>query len=190
MIAFVDHQIGRLDVAVHDLLFVRVVQAPQHLNCIAGGFFVRQASFLAQDPRQGRTVDELHGQVVFVSYLEKLPDLGDIRMIELRLRLGFLAEPLQHARVIGHLRPQTLERHFAVQLRVHRVVHRAHPTLAEGMVDLVIFDVPAHSDATDISDVAPLGGFATARLNFIKSYRLIAVLILRPFPLIWLVTLP
>jgi hypothetical protein len=187
-VALVDHQVGRLDVAVHDLLLVRVIESVQSLNRIAGGLVVSQPSLLVQHLRQGRAIDVLHRQVMFVAQLKKLPYLRDVRMIQLGLRLRFLTEPLEHARVVRHLRPQTLQRHFAMQLLIHRVVHRSHPALAERMVNLVVFDVPAHSDRI-VLRAAPLGGCAIARSNIRESSSLVAATAVRPCSPIWSVTL-
>ena len=136
-----DHQVGGLYIAVHDTLFVGVIQSPQRLDSIGAGFLEGQAPLLAHDPCQGWAIDELHGHVVLGSHLEKLPNLRDIRVID-------------YSGVIGNLGPQTLKRHLAVQLYVNRVIHRPHSAFTQAMVDLVVLDDRVHSAEIRISRVA------------------------------------
>jgi hypothetical protein len=78
--------------------------------------------------------------------LKVLVKVSDLGVVELCLGLRFVPKPFRHAGLAGHVVTQALERHLAAQLDLNGVENSSHAPFAQDMVDLVVFDDPAHSD--------------------------------------------
>ena len=70
------------------------------------------------------------------AFLEAV-DLRDVRMVQRRKRLGFAPKALQPIGIPRELVAEDLQRDVAMEPRVTRAIHLAHPTCAERRDNLV-----------------------------------------------------
>ena len=135
------HDVGRLDVAMHDAALVAELQAGQQVLHDADRVGEREALLLVEQRLQRRAVDELHhdvGEVVGLAVVEHADDVG-MRQPSGGLRLA--AEPRQRLLgfrigVVGQL--DGLDRHAARDDRIPALVHDAHRAAAKRPLDLVL----------------------------------------------------
>ena len=111
---FVEQQVLRLDVAMDDAVGVRVLQR------LADRRHDGQRLLRSETPglhrlAQVHAVDEFHEQVVKPAGLAEVMDRHDVRMAQLRERLGFAGESFGKCRVVAALGRQQLERHHTVE---------------------------------------------------------------------------
>ena len=139
MAPFVDENICRLDVPVHDSLGMRRVQRLGDLRC-----YRQQQSQIKRLPRnavpQCRPVDELHrneGAAVRLSYFI---DRADVRVIQRRGRLRFALKPGKRLGISGHLVRQKFQRYKPAEFRVLGFINDAHATAAEFLHNAVVGD--------------------------------------------------
>ena len=120
------------EITVHDALLVGVLQS---LADLAGdgddALEVRGPALV-----QALPFDQLHHDVGCAIYLPRVIDRHDVGVVELGDGLGLVQQALSALgpQVVGR---NDLDRDVAVEHRVMRPVHRAHPTLAELGVDAV-----------------------------------------------------
>ena len=82
--------------------------------------------------RQILTLDQFHHQRPDAAVFFEAVDVGDVRVVQRRERLGFAGEPGQPFGVAGEAVGQHLQRDVAVELRVARPVDLAHAAGAKG----------------------------------------------------------
>ena len=132
-----DHDVRRLDVAVHDAGGVRGGQRERRL--------LRHVERVGEPhPPLAQLLPERHAVNVFggdegcVVLETDLVDGEDVRVVQRRGGVRFLLEPVEPLRVRRVLRRQQLERDAAAQPRIVRQVHLAHPTNSESLLDAVM----------------------------------------------------
>ncbi len=80
---------------------------------------------------EGRPVDELHGVIVDPALAADRVDRDDVRMVQVRGRLGLDAEPGYLLRVDGGGEREDLQRDATAQRVLFGLVDDAHPAAAE-----------------------------------------------------------
>ena len=93
--------------------------------------------FSVQRFRQRLALDALHDDERGALDLLERVDRRDIRVVELRRRLGLPPEHLQPLGVVRDRLREHFDRDLAVQLGVAREINLAHSTLADGRENLV-----------------------------------------------------
>jgi hypothetical protein len=136
----VDHEIGRLDVAVDDARLVREVER------------VEQLQHEAEDRRQVERVlgvevvlellalDVLHHDVRELAFGAEVVHLHDMGMVEPRHGAHFALEAhgiVARGRLVDRARQDGLDRDPAVEARVQSVVDQSHGAFPEHPLDLV-----------------------------------------------------
>ncbi len=131
-----DHDVGRLEVAVDEALFVGVLQAGGDLGEQPGGAGGAQRAVSRDDAVEVPAGDVLHGDVVGAVIDAGLVGEGDVRVIDLAADLHFAPKPGQHA-AFGLARRQHLEGDEPAVPFVAGEVNDAHAALADGGEHLI-----------------------------------------------------
>ena len=132
-------QVAGLDVAVDDLVAVRVgepaARLGEDLDRLVGG----QRAALAQDLRARLPVDVLHDDEVAVRLVvePEVEDLDDVGVHEPGGGQRLALEARHEARVVGQVLGQQLDRHVALQPRVERQLDGGHAADAEAALEPV-----------------------------------------------------
>ena len=140
-----DEQVGWLDVAVRDALFVRRREA--------GGDLPAEVDRLGRGQRPGReprrerlAFQELGDEVRRAVVRAEIEDREDVRMIERARRVRLAHEALQPVGVSGEGRGQHFDRDVTIEARVPGPVDLAHAPVAERRDDLVGAEPGAGTD--------------------------------------------
>ena len=131
------HQIRRLDVAVHNRALVRVVQAVGDLREDRQIPRERHVDALPHEVGQRHAVEQLHHDVDVAGVFLQLVDRDDVGVIQAGGRARFDVETLAAFFAVDHRRDHLLERDGPIEHRIVGLVDQAHPALAEGRDDLV-----------------------------------------------------
>src|SRR4051812_15179585 len=128
--------VRRLQIAMNDALLVSGGERLGNLPRDGQRFGQRQ--WASRDPiRQRGALDELHHERVRVAGVFKAVDGGDVRVIDRGEQLRLAVESGQLQRVGGAECRQHLDRDVAAKLRVPRAIDLAHPTGADGLLNVV-----------------------------------------------------
>ncbi len=131
-----DHRIGRLQVAVDDPLAVRRLEGRGDLGsepqCLIEGQQPSGEAFC-----KGLPLEQFHHEVLDAVLIPDIVERADVRMRELRDRLGLPLEPLPHVGRGG----QALREHFyrdgTLETGVPRPVDFSHPSGPDGRENFV-----------------------------------------------------
>lgn len=127
MLAVRQQDIGRLEIAVHDVIQMGVVHAAGHEFDQSGGRFARLR--LAVQPGLQRSArDEFQRQIDALLMFEHFVDLDDVRMLQAAERLGFGTRPRGFP---PPRRAQAFERHHPIQGNLSSLVDDAHAAAAQ-----------------------------------------------------------
>ena len=133
----VRHDVGRLQIAMHDAEIVRELQRRAERR--HDRLHVREAhpSLGGDLLLDGGTVEQLHHQkrMVVVVHVE-VEDRDDVRMAQPRAGAAFAEKAIARARS-AVLAADDLDRDFVAKERPPRPIDRAHPTLGQERQDLV-----------------------------------------------------
>ena len=136
-----EHDVGRLDVAVHDALLVAVGQRGEHAVGDLHRALGHQPVAGGEQLAQRRALDVLHhdvGHRVAVELvLAGVVDGDDRRVVQRGGGLGLAAEPGLERRVAGQVRAQHLDGDGASQPGVMAEVDLGHAPASEQLADLV-----------------------------------------------------
>ena len=137
----VDHHVGRLDVAVHDPLAVRIGQRLGDACDDAQHHRHRQQLRLLRVALQVVAFQELHRDVGEVLVLAGIEDRHDVAMLQSPRRLGLAEETFARLGEFGAVellrQRHRLDRHLAADLRIVAEIHRTHRTAPELSIDAV-----------------------------------------------------
>ena len=127
-----DLHICRFQIPVDDAPFVRRLERLRDLSGDWQGLVQRQRTF-GNTVGQRRPFDEFQHERTFLDPV----DLRNVGMIERGKQLGFTLKPRQPFRIVRERIGQDLDRDVALQPRITRAIHLAHPARADGGQDLV-----------------------------------------------------
>ncbi len=131
MAALVEQDVVRLDVAVHDVVAVRVGQRVGHLPRDARRVADRELLLRVEELAQRRAVDAAHDDVKDLLLPADLVDRHDVRMLEARDRLRFVQEALGDVVRRRELHVQHFHRDVAVQRVVVGAEHGREAPLTQ-----------------------------------------------------------
>ena len=137
-----DHQVFRLEVAVHD---ARLMGLREPVGD-RGGHLQRAPRLHRpglQNLSQGLPLDELHAEIGLGLRLPEVVDGDDGRMVERRRCACLELEAAQPVGVVGQLRGQQLQRDVTIELCVAREIDFSHPARTEEGAN----DVPSETRA-------------------------------------------
>ncbi len=140
----VEHDVRRLDVAVHDTGVVREVERIAQLAHDVRRDVQLEAFLAVEEALQFLAADELHDQVGEVAFLAEVVDLHDIGVAQPRGGLRLADESrrvVPRSLVVDGIPADRLDCHPALQLRVESLIDDAHRTLAEHALE----GIPAES---------------------------------------------
>ena len=127
---FRQHEIGRLDVAMHKALFVSILQSTGDLTngktCVGD----IQAAVFSQYRCQVLAFDEFHGQIVLAIVITGIKRLHDVWMIELPKDRHFAIESCNGTLVTNHTRRQNFQRHRPLHSLVDCLIDSPHSSLS------------------------------------------------------------
>ena len=140
-----DHDVRRLQIAVHDALPMGALERSRDLFADRQDLVERQTSAL--DPaRQRLSLDELHDQVVGLLIVADVVERADVRIVQCRDGARFALEARPRLRIGGERRRQPLDRDRAVEPRVAPAIHLAHAARAEQTGELIGTEARARGD--------------------------------------------
>ena len=133
----VDAHVRRLDVAVNYSALVRVSQRTRDLGDDAHDIVHGQRS-LACEPVANRTAgDALHREIEQILTLPDEVQRNDVRMRELRDRLGLAAKPVENRLRRDQLGRQHLHGEIALEREISHEKHHREAAFAERAADLI-----------------------------------------------------
>jgi len=97
--------------------------------------------------RQILALDELHHDRAHTATLFEAVDVRDVRVIDGRQRLRFAIEPREPVGVARERIGQDLQRNIAIELRISRAEHLAHPANTDARDDFVDAEARARSQS-------------------------------------------
>jgi hypothetical protein len=129
--AYVDHDVARLHVAVHDTMLVRVLQRTAHLMEQRLDNMERQRTGLLQYRLKLATFDVLHHEEVESTCLLRRVNRHNVGMLQPGNESGLLHEALDHGRIRHERRRHDLDGHLLVERDVVGQVHRSHAPMPQ-----------------------------------------------------------
>ncbi len=137
----IDHDVGRLQIAVHHTGFVRGGKTGRDLSRDPERARHRELAFALEDRRQIGARDVGHRDVLDASEFAHVVNADDVPVRDLagqqQLALEAAMQLFGRPRLRGGFRPNDLEGDRHGQLLIPRVVHLAHSARAEQLDDLI-----------------------------------------------------
>ena len=134
------HDVGGLDIAVHDTAVVTELQPGEQIIHDPLDVRHREPLVIVQGDLQRRSIDEFHDDVGDISGFAVVVDRHDVGMREPSGRLRLAPEPRDLLNGLGvgvGGQVDRLDRDTAGDRRIPAIVHRAHGTFAERAPNLV-----------------------------------------------------
>src|SRR5437773_2656522 len=111
VLVFIEENVVRLDVAVHQSASVGVIESRRDLGRDAGGSFRRKRAMPANAITQRAARQVWHHQENVVLNHSEIDDLADVRVHQLRRGFRFPLEPLPHLVLAREVRMKNLDYH-------------------------------------------------------------------------------
>ena len=146
----VDHDVARLHVAMDDPALVGGVEGPGRLRGDPCRLARRQRPAPFDDRGEVLAVDQLHDDERPGGVMPVVVDRDDVRVVQRRRGLGFVAEPRAEVGVATVLRAEDLDGDVTVELVVVAAIDPGHPALAEQLRE----PVAAAEDRPDLRQVS------------------------------------
>jgi len=128
-----EHDVFRLNVAVHNSLLVRGAKS---LGALGGNLKkFSQGHRPGETPPQGFSLHELHYQESFAVVFDYVVERGHMRICKAGNPLSLLLEAAPATRVVAQAGSQALERDGAFQFCIFRAVNFAHPAFTQAVGD-------------------------------------------------------
>jgi hypothetical protein len=140
----IDQDVGRLDIAMSDPLFVRRLQSLTYLDTDLEDAIQGQC-FTGEYLSEGLTLHVLHGEEGPPLKLTDFMNGYDIRMVQFSRRLRLSLEPGAAVSILTKRRREEFERDLAIQLSILCQIHLTHPTGTDLLDDPVVRDHSASS---------------------------------------------
>ena len=137
LVAAIDEDVVRLEIAVHHALTVRGLERLGDLAADADRAVDREASFPAEGRVEVLAVHERHGDELQPADVSEIVDAQDVAVRHLRAEQQLLLEALQDAGLVEEHGTNDLDGDGAIELAVARAEHRPHAALAEDGLDAV-----------------------------------------------------
>ena len=131
-----------LDVAVDELVLVRVRERPGRLHDDGDGPILAHLALAVDEAAHVLALDELHGEVVHALGLADVERPHDVHVVEPRRHPRLTSEASHELLVAAQPLGEDLQGHGAVERYLPGLVHHAHAALAELIEELVAGDDP------------------------------------------------
>ena len=138
--AAVEHDVGRLQIAVQHPLVVRGREAGAELARYFEGFVRGQTADAPQQGSQVLAIHVLHGEELHAVDFPDVVNAADVGMGHLARDPDLVAEPRQCALVFGNGLGEELQRDRLAEFEIGGAVHLAHAALAQQRDDTVPFE--------------------------------------------------
>ena len=132
-----NHDVGRLDVAVHHAAPVRIVETAQHLNTILQHLCQGHLHAPASRP-QVFAAHQLHHHHQLLAVVKGVVQAGDVGMVQRGKQAHLAQKTLRHLAGAGLLRQQHLQCLGPLRDDVRSLVHSAETAAAQRPDDLVV----------------------------------------------------
>ena len=133
VILVMEHDVGGLDVAVDQFLFVSRHQGAGHLESDVEGHAQGQRSVTAEAGIDGFAIDELHGVEIGVVLVAEVEHGGDVGMAQPGGGAGFPEETLAYHLAVEEGGVDHFQHHVEAQVGVEGLVSDPHRSAAEFM---------------------------------------------------------
>ncbi len=133
----VEHDVGRLEIAVQHAEVVRGGEAGADLARDLGGPLLGEAADPLQQQRQVLAVDQLHRQEHAAVVLADVVDAADVAVRHLARDAHLVVELRQPLRILGDGRRQELQRDVLAEAQILGAVDLAHAAAADQAEDAV-----------------------------------------------------
>ena len=141
-----EHDVSRLQVAVHDAVAVRDGQRLGHGDPNFENFVQRHRA-LAQSFRQSFAFQKLHHQVIGAILRSDVVELADMRMVQRRNRSAFALHALLQFRRGRKVRSQNFDGHRAIKAGITGAINLSHAACAQQRLDFVRTEFRARSES-------------------------------------------
>ncbi len=135
-----EQDVRRLDVAVHEALCVRGVEAIGHLRDHRDRLLRRQPAPLGEQLREIRPFDEAHRHVELAGLLAGIEHRNHVGMVDRGRQLRLALEAAPEILIGREVRRDELDRALALERNVRGPVDHAHAAASDQLVEAIAGD--------------------------------------------------
>ena len=165
-----EHDVGRLQVAMHDAVAMRAGERVADFDPDFQGLLERDGAPL-QATAQRLAFEVFHHQEVDLVLVPDVEQRADPRMIQSGNVAGLAFEAQTEFRADGHAAPDDLDRHRTIEAGVVRPIHLAHAAAADQRHDFVSAEARARRQNQGMSllRVTTASDFSNTQSRFGRS---------------------